>query len=49
MLKAFRPDRVIISAEGKSLETDRVFVALSTVDEKDFSAILNTEILRGAL
>ncbi len=49
MLKAFRPDRVVISAKGKSVETDRVYIALSVVNEKDFSAILNTELLRGAL
>lgn len=45
MLKAFKPDKVIISAGKKSIETDRVYVALSSVDSKDFSAILNPEII----
>jgi stage II sporulation protein GA (sporulation sigma-E factor processing peptidase) len=44
-LNAFRPDKVIISSGKKSIETDKVYVALSLVDSKDFSAILNPEIL----
>lgn len=45
MLKAFKPDKVIIS-NGKSMyETDRVYIAASSVESKDFSAILNPEII----
>ena len=44
-LKAFKPDRVIISAGKKSMETDRVYIAVSNVESKDFSAILNPEII----
>ncbi len=45
MLKAFKPDRVIISAGKRSFETDKVYIAASTVHSKDFSAILNPEII----
>lgn len=44
-LKAFRPDKVIISSGKKSVETDKVYIAASSVDSKDFSAILNPEII----
>lgn len=44
-LKAFRPDKVIISSGKKSMETDRVYIAESSVESKDFSAILNPEII----
>ncbi len=45
VLKAFKPDKIKISSGKKSFETDRVYVAVSTVDSKDFSAILNPEII----
>lgn len=45
VLKAFKPDKIVISSGKKSYETSRVYIALSTVDSKDFSAILNPEIL----
>ena len=45
MLKAFKPDKVIISQGKKSFESDRVYVACSNVDSKDFSAILNPILL----
>ncbi len=44
-LKAFKPDKVIISSGKKSVETDRVYIAASSVESKDFSAILNPEII----
>lgn len=44
-LKAFKPDKVVISSGKKSFETDRVYIAASTVDSKEFSAILNPEII----
>lgn len=44
-LKAFKPDKVVISSGRKSFETDRVYIAASTVESKDFSAILNPEII----
>lgn len=45
MLKAFKPDKVIISNGRNSFETDRVYVALSEVENNEFSAIINPEIL----
>lgn len=45
MLKAFRADKVIISNGKKSCECDKVYIALSNVDSKDFSAILNPQLL----
>lgn len=45
MLRAFKPDKVIISNSRGCYETDRVYIALSSVDSKDFSAILNPEII----
>lgn len=45
VLPAFRPDKIVIS-NGKSLfTTDRAFVALSDIGSKEFSAILNPEII----
>lgn len=44
-LRAFRPDKVIISSGKKSVETDKVYIAVSDVDSKDFSAIINPEII----
>lgn len=45
MLRAFRPDKVIISNGRGTYETDRVYIAVSSVESKDFSAILNPEII----
>lgn len=45
VLKAFKPDKIVISSGKKSFETDKVYVAVSTVESKDFSAILNPEII----
>lgn len=45
MLKAFKPDKVIISQGKKSFESDRVYVAASNVESKEFSAILNPILL----
>ncbi len=45
VLKAFKPDKIILSSGKKNYETSRVYIALSTVDSKEFSAILNPEIL----
>lgn len=47
MLKAFKPDKVIINVNGRGLETDKVYVALSKLSSKDFSLVLNLEILEG--
>lgn len=46
ILNAFRPDKIIISFGNNRIETDKVYIALSTVDSKDFSAIINPEILK---
>lgn len=46
ILKAFRPDRVEISNEKNKIETDKVYIALSNVEEKNYSAILNSQILK---
>lgn len=45
MLRAFKPDKIILSSGKKAFETDRAYVAVSQVNSKDFSAILNPEIL----
>lgn len=45
VLKAFKPDKIIISNGKKSFESDRVYIALSSVESKEFSAILNPQIL----
>lgn len=45
LLKAFKPDKVVISSGGKSYETRNVYIAMSEIDSKEFSAILNTELL----
>ncbi len=47
MLKAFRPDRLDISVNGKTLSCDKVYVALSDISSKDFSLILSQELLKG--
>ncbi len=45
MLKAFKPDKIIISNGKKSFEAVNVYVAMSNVDSKEFSAILNPQLL----
>lgn len=45
ILQAFRPDKVVISNGKSAFETDRVYIAMSTVDSKEFSAVINPEIL----
>lgn len=45
MLKAFKPDKVVISNGKNSFETSDVYVAVSKLDSKDFTAILNPQIL----
>lgn len=45
VLEAFQPDKVIISNGKKSFDSDRVYVAASNVESKEFSAILSPEIL----
>lgn len=45
VLQAFKPDKVVISNGKASFETDRVYIAMSSVESKDFSAIINPEIL----
>lgn len=45
MLKAFKPDRVVISCGKTKVESSEVYIALSEVKGKDFSAILNAELL----
>lgn len=45
MLKAFKPDKVVISNGKNSFEAERVYIALSVVDSKEFSAIINPELL----
>lgn len=45
VLKAFRADKVIISNGKSSFESDKVYIAMSNVESKDFSAILNPQLL----
>ncbi len=45
VLQAFKPDKVIISNGKRSFETEKVYVAMSNIDSKDFSAILNPQLL----
>ena len=45
VLKAFKPDKIIISNGKDKIETDRVYVALSNVDSKEYSAILNPQLI----
>lgn len=44
-LQAFRPDKVVVSNGKNSFETDNLYVAVSDIESKDFSAIINPEIL----
>ncbi len=45
MLQAFKPDKVIISNGKKSFECDSVYIAAGSVESKEFSAILNPQLL----
>lgn len=45
MLQAFKPDKVIVSNGKKSFECDSVYVAAGSVESKEFSAILNPQLL----
>lgn len=45
MLKAFKPDKIVISNGKSSFECKDVYIAVSKVDSKDFSAILNPQIM----
>lgn len=45
ILQAFMPDKVVITAGKKSFETKNVYIAVSDVDSKEFSAILSTDLL----
>lgn len=46
ILQAFRPDKITVTFGKNTVETDEVYIALSTVESKDFSAIINPEILK---
>ena len=43
MLKAFKPDKIIISNGKNKIEITKVYVALSDVNSKKFSAVLSNE------
>lgn len=45
VLNAFKPDKLVVSNGKDSFETNRVYIALSQIDDSDFSAIINPEIL----
>ena len=45
-LKAFKPDKVKITSGKISVETDKVYIAASSVESQEYSAILNPEILK---
>ena len=45
LLNAFKPDKIIISNGKNSFESDKVYIAASNVDSKEFSAILNPLLL----
>ncbi|MCM1284527.1 MAG: sigma-E processing peptidase SpoIIGA [Acetobacter sp.] len=45
VLKAFKPDKIEISNGKEKIETDRVYIAFSNVDSKDYSAILNPKLI----
>lgn len=46
ILQAFKPDKIEISNGKNKIETDRVYIALSNVEEQNYSAILNSQILK---
>ena len=45
MLKAFKPDKIIISSGKNKIEITKVYVALSDVNSKKFSAVLSNELI----
>lgn len=45
VLNGFKPDNVIISSGKKMIKTDKVYIALSHIESKDFSAIINPELI----
>lgn len=45
-LNAFKPDMVKISCGDNVVETDRIYIAKSKIQSKEYSAILNPEILK---
>lgn len=45
MLKAFKPDKIIISNGKNKIEITKVYVALSDVNSKKFSAVLSNELI----
>lgn len=45
LLKAFKPDKVVISSGRNSFETRNVYIAATEIQSKEFSAILNTDLL----
>lgn len=45
-LKAFKPDKVTVAFDGNEIVTDRIYIAKSDIKSKEYSAILNPEILK---
>lgn len=45
-LNAFKPDRVTVAFGKNKITTDRIYIAKSDVKSKEYSAILNPEILK---
>ena len=45
MLKAFKPDKIIISNGKNKIEITKVYIALSDVNSKKFSAVLSNELI----
>lgn len=45
-LNAFKPDKVTVSFGKNEITTDRIYIAKSDVKSKEYSAILNSEILK---
>lgn len=45
MLKAFKPDKVIVASGKNKIEITKVYVALSKVNSDKFSAILSNEMI----
>lgn len=45
-LQAFKPDRITVTFGKNKITTDRIYIAKSDVKSKEYSAILNPEILK---
>lgn len=45
-LNAFKPDKIVIAYGKRKIETDRVYIAKSSINSSEYSAILNPEILK---